>query len=216
MSREIIFDVVFKGKFVRNLDKERAILHFSKLFKVPLEKAEKFFDGQPRTLKKDQELNKASTFRSALKKAGLKVSLVKKINENYKPELSLSAPGVTIVTEKKITPVEIQTSQFSLDEVGAQFAEKTEIQIPEFDLSNFEIDDSDSDIVEKKKIPEPKFDLDNISVEDVGSTFSEKKEIPKPQFDLTNLSFEEVGATLVKKKEKTKVQIDTDGIELCK
>ena len=100
---EVLFDVVFKGKFISKIDKPRAILHFSKLFKLPANKAERFFDGQARVLKKSLDLGKASHFRAALKKAGLRVSLVKQqLAEESGQEqthLSMSEPGVVIVNK---------------------------------------------------------------------------------------------------------------------
>ncbi len=215
MSAENLFDVVFKGKFVRELDKNRAVLHFSKVFKLPVEKAERFFDGNPRVLKKDQVLEKANNFRQALKKAGLKVSLVKKVNENFKAELTLSAPGVVLVSPPAPVVANIPTSQFSLDEVGAQFANPTPVEPVNIDTSSFSIDEEDKEIVEKEQISEPEFDVTGISLDEVGAIFDEPQDLPEPHLDISDLSLDEVGATMVEKKPTPPVEIDTSGIKLA-
>ncbi len=214
MSAENLFDVVFKGKFVRELDKNRAVLHFSKVFKLPIEKAERFFDGNPRVLKKDQVLEKANNFRQALKKAGLKVSLVKKVNENFKAELTMSAPGVVLVNPPQVVPADIPTSGISLDEVGAQFANPEPVEPVNIDTSSFTIDEEDREIVEKEEIPEPEFDVSSISLDEVGAIFDEPQDIPEPHLDLSDLSLDEVGATIVEKKPTPPVEIDTSSIKL--
>jgi len=214
MSAENLFDVVFKGKFARELDKNRAVLHFSKVFKLPIEKAERFFDGNPRVLKKEQTLEKANNFRQALKKAGLKVSLVKKVNENFKAELTMSAPGVILVSPPAPIVANIPTSQFSLDEVGAQFANPKPIEPVNIDTSSFTIDEEDREIVEKEEVPEPEFDVSGISLDEIGAIFDEPHELPEPHLDISDLSLDEVGATMVEKKPTPPVEIDTSGIKL--
>ncbi len=214
MSAENIFDVVFKGKFARELDKNRAVLHFSKVFKLPVEKAERFFDGNPRVLKKDQALEKANSFRQALKKAGLKVSLVKKVNENFKAELTMSAPGVILVSPPAPVVANIPTSQFSLDEVGAQFANPEPVAPVNIDTTSFTIDEEDREIVEKEEIPEPEFDVSGISLDEIGAIFDEPQELPEPHLDISDLSLDEVGAVMVEKKTIPAVVIDTSNIKL--
>ena len=139
---DILFDVEFKGKFDNKIDRPKAILHFSKLFKLPLAKAEVFFDGTPRKLKKSLNLEKANNFRSILKKAGLRVSLKKQVTASehdlqHKDQLTVSEPGVVIVNKPFVQPQNFNTSQFSLDEVGSKIVEpktieKTNIRFRQF------------------------------------------------------------------------------------
>ncbi len=215
MSAENLFDVVFKGKFVRELDKNRAVLHFSKVFKVSFEKAEKFFDGNPRVLKKDQELEKANHFREALKKAGLKVSLIKKINENFKAELTVSAPGVVLVTPPEPVVANISTARFSLDEVGAQFANPKPVAPVNIDTSSFEIDPEGVEIVKKQEIAEPEFDISSITLDEIGAIFDEPQELPEPYLDISELTLDEVGVIIVEKKTVPAVDFDTSSMKLA-
>jgi hypothetical protein len=214
MSNEVLFNVVFKGKHSRDIDKEKAILHFSKLFKMPVQKATLFFDGKPRTLKKSQTLDKASHFRAALKKAGIRVSLVKIINENYKAELTMSAPGVVIVNQPDIAPVHIDTSDLSMDEVGIELVHKPEFIPADIDTSELEVAEVGAQFAEKPHVDEPQYDVANITIEEVGAIFAEKQHIPEPDLDISELTMDEVGVTLVEKKKIPKPVINTDDIKL--
>jgi len=214
---EMLFDVVFKGKFVNNIDKATAVKHFSQLFKLPIEKAEIFFDGSIRTLKKSQTMDKANHFRTALKKAGIRVSLNKIVDETViiKPELSLSDPGVILVNKPFVQPKAYNVSQFTLDEVGATMVTYKPVEKKHYDLDNFQVDEVGSIMAEKPKIPEPDLDISNITMEEVGAVFAEKQKIKEPEFDFNNLNLEEVGSTIVEKKKIPEPKFNIDNIKLA-
>jgi hypothetical protein len=214
---EALFDVVFKGKFVRQIDQEKAVLHFSKLFKMTSDKAQKFFDGKPRTLKKSLSLDKASHFRAALKKAGLRVSMVKQAepdNQQQTETITMEEVGATIVDKPFVQPKHFDTSQFSLDEVGIELVHPEHIETPEFDLSEYGIDEVGVQFAEKPEIPEPNIDISDLSIEEVDTPFAEKPDIPEPEFDLSELDIDEVGVVLVKKENVPEPEINIDGIKL--
>lgn len=215
---EALFDIVFKGKFVKQIDQAKAVLHFSKLFKMPAEKAQHFFDGKPRTLKKSLTLDKASHFRSALKKAGLRVSMVKQVAKETQQNddaITMEEVGATIIDKPFVQPKHFETSQFSLDEVGVEIVHPEHIETPEFDLSAFGIDEVGAQFAEKPDIPEPDIDVSGITVDEVGATFAQKPDIPKPDYDLSDMDIDEVGVVLVKKEKVPEPDINIDDIELA-
>lgn len=214
---EVLFDVVFKGKFINGIDRSRAIVHFAKLFKLPNNKAERFFDGKPRTLKKSLSLEKANHFRAALKKAGLRVSLAKQVAANNQQDnsaLTLAEPGVVIVNKPFIQPQHFNTSNFSLDEVGVQLVQFKPIEKVEFDIDELDIDEVGTQIVDEVLIEPLQIDLSALSLDEVGAIFAEKQEIQEPDLDISNLSMDEVGAVLVEKKKVEVPVINTDNIQL--
>ena len=212
---EALFNIVFKGRFTSNIDKSKAVLHFSKLFKLPQNKAELFFDGKARTLKKDLNLDQASHFRKALKKAGLRVSLVKQISqEKSQKQLTLSEVGVVIVNKPFKAPKKFDTSQLHLDEVGIKIVEAKKVEAREFDLQGLQLDEVGVQMTEKKETLKPDYDLTGLSIDKVGAIISHKQKVPPPELDISDLSVDEVGATLVKKKKTPKTDINTDNISL--
>jgi len=215
---EALFDIVFKGKFSREIDKNKAILHFSKLFKMPTTKAELFFNGKPRVLKESLNLEKASHFRAALKKAGLRVSLVKQVSEELQSSsqvLTMSEAGVVIINKPFIPPKHFDTGQFELDELGVEIVHAEPIEALEFDLGELEIDELGAQIIEKEHVPEPNFDVADITIEEVGAIFAEKPDVPEPEFDLSDIDIDEVGAILMEKEKIPEPDINIDAIELA-
>jgi hypothetical protein len=215
---EVLFDIVFKGKFVNQIDKPKAVLHFSKLFKMPIEKAERYFDGVSRTLKKSLTLDKASHFRASLKKAGLRVSMAKQVSqesEQAKSAITMSEVGAILVNKAFIQPKHFDTNQFTLDEVGVEIVHPEAIEKVNFDIDQISMDEIGAIMAEKKHQPEPEVDISQLTMEEVGSIIAEKKHIPEPEFDLTSIEIDEVGAQLVEKKAIPEPEINIDDIELA-
>jgi len=213
---EVLFDIVFKGKFVRQIDKSKAILHFSKLYKIPLNKAERFFDGKARILKKSLNLDKASHFRASLKKAGLRVSMVKQTveAEQKNSELTMSEVGAVIVNKAFVQPKHFDTSKFSLDEIGVEIVHKEDVDKLEFDLADIHMDEVGAVMIEKQLVPEFDIDVTDISMQEVGAVFAEKPQIAEPEFDLSNLQIDEVGTEIVKKEKIPEPDIDIENIKM--
>ena len=210
----MLFDVVFKGKFISKIDKPKAVLHFSKLFKLPVAKAERFFDGKPRALKKSLNLDKANHFRSALKKAGLRVSLQKQVDD--KPVgLTMSKPGVRLVNEVPVIPQKIPSTNFNLDQVGIQLVKFVAVEKVEYDLAQLKMDQAGIVLIEPKPVPPVEIDTSNMTLDEVGSVFAQKKEIVEPVYDIDSLSIDEVGAVIVEKKEIPEPDINIDDIKMA-
>lgn len=71
MSSAQTFNIVISGNLQPEKDLETALVLFSQLFKVEREKAEPYFQGQPRILRKNIGSEQLKTYESALEKIGL-------------------------------------------------------------------------------------------------------------------------------------------------
>jgi hypothetical protein len=209
---EALFDIVFKGKHSNKIDQSKAILHFSKLFKLPVEKAGIFFDGKARTLKKSLNLEKASQFRAALKKAGLRVSMLKL--QGQKDELTLAKVGVVLVSQPFVQPREFETSHFTLDEVGIEIVEFTPIAEPQFDTSNLKIDEVGVQIVAKPVAIDLDIDVTDLTLDEVGAIMAEEKPVAEPELDISELHIDEVGVILVEETKVPEPVINIDKLKL--
>ncbi|MFK8010457.1 MAG: hypothetical protein AB8B80_00355 [Marinicellaceae bacterium] len=214
---EVLFDVVFKGKFTNKINKEKAILHFSKLFKLSHEKATVFFDGKARTLKKALPMDKASHFRAALKKAGLRVSLSKiqeAESEQSKNTMTMAEPGAILANKPFIQPKNYDANQFDLDEVGVTLVKYFPVEKKQYDLKNFQVDEVGSIMDHKPEIPVPELDISNLTLDEVGAVFAEKQDVEPPLFDFEDLDLEEPGKVLPQPEKPKKPEIDTSDFEL--
>ncbi|KAA3651316.1 MAG: hypothetical protein DWP95_00660, partial [Proteobacteria bacterium] len=149
------FKIVFKGKTVRGVDTAAAQAHFAKLFKLSADKAAVFFDGKTRVLKKSLSMDKANHFRNVLKKAGIRVSLVKNEEDSAKAkskEWEVSEPGVVILRPVQAPQTHIETSHIKLSIDIGQLEEKVDVAPPEVDVDHIRIDENaDDPIVEPEE-----------------------------------------------------------------
>ena len=215
--QEQTFKVTFKGKTVRGCDESQAVANFAKLFKLPAAKAEQMFDGKERTIKKSLSMEKAGQLRATLKKAGIKVSLIK--NEAQLPALGsdnweVSEPGTVILRPVAAPETHIETSHIkvSLDDVA--LAEAEDKEPPEVAINHITIDDSEDPIIEEKEVEVPSFEIDDIEVDEPGTVIVNAKKVEIPDIPVDALSLDEVGAELVKKKHIDEPEIDISSISL--
>lgn len=215
--QEQTFKVTFKGKIVRGCEPSQAVANFAKLFKIPPAKAEQMFDGKERVIKKSLTMEKAGQFRAILKKAGIKVSLVK--NESELPTLGsgdweLNEPGTVIL--RPVTPpeVHIETSHIkvALDDIALEQADNDEP--PEVSIDHISIDDSEDPIIEEKEVEVPEFEIDNLEVDEPGTVIVNAKKIDVPDIPVDALSVDEVGVQIVKKQKIEEPEIDISSISL--
>lgn len=214
---EQTFKVVFKGKAVRNFDLAQAKSNFAKLFKLAPEKVEVMFDGKERTLKKALPMEKANHFRSVLKKAGIRVSLVKNSIEKNLDDPNnwkLEDPGTVIL--RPVTPPErhIETSHIKVDVDFEKLEDAPPQDPPEVDIDHIVIDDSEDPIVEPKEVEVPEIDLTQLKVEDVGSIIVQAKKIKTPEIPVDDLTMDEPGKKIVEKKDIPEPEIDISNISL--
>ena len=214
---EATFKINFKGKTSRDVDLAKAKSNFGKLFKLPAEKVEIMFDGKERTLKKSLTLDKANHLRSVLKRAGIKVSLVKVETapaQNTAEDWELNEPGTVIL--RPVTPPEthIETSHIKVDVDFDQLEDKPQQDPPEVDIDHIVIDDSEDPIVEAKEVEIPDIDFSKLTVEDPGSIIVKQKKVETPDIPTDLLKLDEPGAQIVEKNQVPEPEIDISNISL--
>lgn len=214
---EQTFKVVFKGRTARNVDPERAKANFAKLFKLPAAKVEIMFDGKQRTLKKSMPMDKANHFRAVLKKAGIRVSLIKNEVEQVAQgadDWELNDPGTVILRPVQAPETHIETSHIKVDVDFDQLEEKPQPDPPEVDIDHINIDDSEEPIIATKEVEMPDFDLSEMSVEEPGSIIVHHKKVEPPDIPVDDLSMDEAGQKLVEKDYIPEPEIDISDITL--
>jgi hypothetical protein len=212
------FKVVFKGKTVRGVDAEAARVRFAKLFKLSPDKAAVFFDGKTRVLKKSVPMEKANHFRSVLKKAGIRVSLVKNEEDpaaNKKKEWQVSDPGVVILRPVQAPETHIETSHIKLSLDMGQLENHTDVDPPEVDIDHIHIDDNaEKPIVESEEVELPEINTDELSTAEVGAIMVESKKITPPDIPVDDIALNDSDEPIVKKVKHKEPEVDISGISL--
>ncbi len=214
---EQTFKVVFKGRTARNIDPERAKANFAKLFKLPAAKVEIMFDGKQRTLKKSLPLEKANHLRAVLKKAGIRVSLIKNEVEQAAQGMEdweLNDPGTVILRPVQAPETHIETSHIKVDVDFDQLEDKPQADPPEVNIDHIVIDDSEDPIIETKEVEVPDIDFSEMSVEEPGSIIVQHKKVEPPDIPVDDLSLDEAGKKIVEKDYIPEPEIDISGISL--
>jgi len=214
---EQTFKVVFKGKTDKAVELTQAKANFGKLFKLPAAKVDIMFDGKQRTLKKAMSMEKANHLRAVLKKAGIKVSLIKNEVETPKQTMEdwvLNDPGTVILRPIQAPETHIETSHIKVDLDFDQLEEKPQPDPPEVDIDHIVIDESEDPILKPKEVVIPEFDFSELSVEDVGAIIVNQKKIDSPDIPIDDLTLDEEGKQLVEKKHVDEPEIDISNISL--
>lgn len=214
---EATFKITFKGKTTRGVELARAKSNFAKLFKLPGAKVEIMFDGKERTLKKELSMEKASHLRAVLKKAGIRVSMVKNVVEE-KPQgmddWELNDPGTVILRPVKVPERHIETSHIKVDVDFSQLEDKPQADPPQVDVDHIAIDDSEEPIIETKEVELPEFDLSQLTVDEPGSIIVHHKKVKTPDIPVDDLILDEVGEKIVEKQHIPEPEIDISDISL--
>lgn len=214
---EATFKITFKGKTTRDVELGRAKSNFSKLFKLPAEKVEIMFDGKERILKKELSMDKASHLRAVLKKAGIRVSMVKNVVEE-KPQgvddWELNDPGTVILRPVKAPERHIETSHIKVDVDFTKLEDKPQLDPPEVDVDHIAIDDSEEPIIETKEVEIPDIDFSKLTVDEPGSIIVHHKKIETPDIPVDDLVLDEAGEKIVEKKHIPEPEIDISDISL--
>jgi len=214
---EPTFKITFKGKTARGAEVEQAKNNFAKLFKLPAAKVDIMFDGKERTLKKELSLDKANHLRAVLKKAGIRVSLVKNIVEEEAVGLDdweLNDPGTVILRPVKAPEQHIETSHIKVDVDFDALEEKPQPEPPQVDIDHIDIKEADEPIVTTKEVEMPDFDLSDMTMEEAGSIIVKHKKVETPDIPTDDLSLDKVGEKLVEKNHMPEPEIDISDISL--
>jgi hypothetical protein len=214
---EPTFKITFKGKTARDADVEQVKSNFSKLFKLPAAKVEVMFDGKERTLKKELSLDKANHLRAVLKKAGIRVSMVKNVVEEQlqgMDDWELNDPGTVILRPVVAPERHIETSHIKVDVDFDHLENKPQAEPPEVDIDHIKINETEEPIVITKEVEMPNFDFSQMSMEEVGSIIVQHKKIDTPDIPTDDLTLDEVGQQLVEKNQIPEPEIDISDISL--
>ncbi len=214
---ETTFKITFKGKIARDADLNQVKKNFSKLFKLPPAKVEIMFDGKERTLKKELSLDKANHMRAVLKKAGIRVSMVKNVvveQQQGMDDWELNDPGTVILRPVQAPEKHIETSHIKVDVDFDKLEEKPQPEPPEVDIDHIDIKDTDEPIVITKEVDMPDIDISGMDMEEVGSIIVKNKKIVTPDIPTDDLSLDEAGEKLVEKEHIPEPEIDISDISL--
>ena len=214
---EPTFKITFKGKIARDASVEQAKLNFAKLFKLPSAKVDIMFDGKERTLKKELSLDKANHLRAVLKKAGIRVSMLKNVVDEQPQgvdDWELNEPGTVILRPVKAPERHIETAHIKVDIDFDKLENKPQPEPPEVDIDHIQINESEEPIVTSKEIEIPDFDFSQLTMEEVGSIIVQHKKIETPDIPTDDLSLDESGKQLVEKKPIPEPEIDISDISL--
>lgn len=168
------FEIVFRGKLVRDASPDQVKQNLAKLFKTDVQRIDKLFTGSRITLKKGLSQAQAQQYRQALKKAGAIVVVVdaqsktdrdnqRKQVQSAKAPLQLAPVGTTVIDAVEPSPEpEFDLSAYHMDEPGEKLVESIDIPELEIDLHHLAFDDRDTPNDDSPKPDEPKIDLSKL------------------------------------------------------
>lgn len=207
MSEEL-FDLVFRGEIVKNIDEKLARKNVQQLFKIPVAKVDALFSGKPVVLKRGLNMEVANKYRVAIKKAGALVNVVAQAAPAQQGDSQ--NPSQEKVSKIAVAPtVEPRASGFTVAPAGADVlnADEREVVVEKtMDLSAFSVRAGDGPLLDSDEITkEVSLDVEvDWSVAPTGSELlaeDEKENYVPAALDLSALSLAEVGVTLVEAKE---------------
>lgn len=222
MSEEL-FDLIFQGEIVKNIDERLARKNVQQLFKIPAAKIDALFSGKPVVLKRGLNMDVANKYRVAIKKAGAVVNVVAQAAPIQKSDSSRAQEKVSnVVATPSAEPQTIAASGFTVAPAGADVlkADEREVVVEKtFDLSAFSVRESDGPLLDPDEtLKEASLDIEvNWSVAPAGSellTEEQKEHRGSVTLDLSALSLAEVGVTLVEAKEDTARAPDVSHLSL--
>lgn len=220
MSEEL-FDLIFQGEIVKNVDEGLARKNVQQLFKIPAAKVDALFSGKPVVLKRGLNMDVANKYRVAIKKAGALVNIVAQAAPVQEKD-NQEGHNQKAVVNAVATPVNESQAGFSIAPVGADVLnanEREAVVEKTFDLSAFSVRDNDGPLLDADEtLHEVPLDIDvDLSVAPVGSeilTEDHKEHEDSIVLDLSALSLAEVGVTLVDAKEDTARAPDVSHLSL--
>lgn len=213
------FKIVFRGKTIKDYDLATAKLNFARLFKLTPEKVEIMFSGGNRVLKKSVGMEKANQFRTALKKAGIKVSLIKnevaQTTNDEELKWHVDEPGTIILKPVTTVDVHIETAHIKLSEnPDIPLVKKANIEPPEVDISNIKLNTSEEPIIKPKEVILPEFDLSAFNVDEPGIILVNSVKVKSPEIPIDGIELDETGANLIEKEYIPEPEIDIASISL--
>ena len=204
MSEEL-FDLIFRGEVVKNVDVGQARKNVQQLFKIPAAKVDALFSGKPVVLKRGLTMDVANKYRVAIKKAGALVNVVAQDNP-----IQQGASQEKFANTASASTNDPQAG-FTIAPVGADVlnvGEREAVLEKTFDLSEFSVRENDGPLLDADEtLNEVSLGIDvDWSIAPAGSellTEDQKEHSDPVTLDLSGLSLDEVGVTLVEPKKDT-------------
>ncbi len=164
------YQVVFKGELVEGCDLEETKVKVAALFKTSVDAIDKLFSGSRVVIKDDLEKSVADKYYAALFKCGAQCEVINKSEpsvtaiETDKTDKSvadtdslekdsdlLAPPGVIIIKGEKIPKPVIDTSAFSMADVGETIIEAQKVKEPEINIESLEMAEIGADLLSSKE-----------------------------------------------------------------
>lgn len=228
MSEEL-FDLIFRGELVKNIEASQARQNVQQLFKIPVTKVDALFSGKPVVLKRGLNMDAANKYRVAIKKAGALVDVIAQTPSAHHNDLvessrsnSSSLAHEASKVKSTVSDSSVAISEFSVAPVGADVLNPDERKVEkqvEFDLSAYTVRSADGLLLDVDEIVnEAPVDIAvDWSIAEAGSdilTESQRLQEKTLELDLSALSLAEVGVVLVESEVETAVAPDVSHLSL--
>lgn len=200
-----LFDIFFAGRLVQGVEQEQAKQNLAKLFKIDIAQAEKFFSGQPETIKRGVDKEQAMKYKAAMHKAGMIVQFKAHQPDNQDIAAPATPAPAPTASDTQTQPTQAESTQeegLSLAPAGSDVLRPEEKRVFEesnIDVSAISLTSPFSETETRDAAPEPPApDTSHISVAEVGEDLLLEKpdELPPLPLDLEHFSVAEVGADL--------------------
>ena len=200
---EKAYQIIFSGQTVDGIDTTQAKANLSKLYKTDVSQIEKLFQGKRVVLKKNLNEDKALSYLTTLKQAGVICALEEMTaaagaKESEKP---VAPPPATQAPAASQTPASATIDAGAFEQVtiappGEVIMTYSKIEPPVFDTSGLDIGPLGEDLVERMTIDEPDIDISSFSMAEVGEVLAEKVDVEPFTPDLTAIDLAPVGSII--------------------
>jgi len=185
------YDIYFRGEILDGYFEDFVKADMARLFKTEEDRIEPFFSGQPQPIKLKVDKTTAAKYQKALKDIGAKPIIVPADQPLPEPQAAASGkaaePNATSPSSTSET-----TSDWTILPPGSDIGEHRDIQPVAVDTSGFSIAEVGVTLVENPEQPEPvRVDISALSMGEVGETLVEEdKNPPPPAPDTSHLKLE--------------------------
>ncbi|GGX66685.1 hypothetical protein [Saccharospirillum salsuginis] len=184
------YDIYFRGEILDGYFEDFVKADMARLFKTEEHRIEPFFSGQPQPIKLKVDKATAAKYQKALKDIGAKPVIVPAGQPLPEPQAqTTSAPETGAASP---SPSGEPSSDWTILPPGSDIGEHRDIQPVAVDTSGFSIAEVGVTLVENAEQPEPvRVDISSLSMGEVGETLVEEdKNPPPPAPDTSHLKLE--------------------------
>ena len=213
MTDQDRFNIVFSGELARGVELAQAQANLAKLFKLNTDKVQALFSGKRVVLKRNLNLDQASQYRVAIKKAGALVELVACAAEPQNSATLGDAQPVTH-TQSREAPGAMSSAAGGMPGESSQGENDKTLTLSE----------PGADVLaphERQSWQEKKVDTSYLSVKEGGGDLlepDEKRLYEEKEFDLRDYQLAEPGADVLRPQERSHVvprKVDTSALSLA-